>query len=216
MSCRIRSYAPDDRDAVRAICCDTGCMGRPVEALFGDRRAFADFFTRYYTDFEPDGCLVAEDDGHVVGYLIACRRPRRYRWRQPLIVAASGLRIAFGLLRGRYDRKDRRFLRWFVCRSFRETPRRPRDAAHFHINLLPGWRDGKAGRKLVFGFLRALERSGVPRVYGQIQTYEDRRPARVFERYGFHLFDRRRVTKFEPLGQEGVYVSTFVKELRAA
>jgi len=43
-------------------------MGDPVDRLFTDRQLFADFFTRYYTDCEPENCVVAEADGKIVGY----------------------------------------------------------------------------------------------------------------------------------------------------
>lgn len=54
MSLKVRPYLPSDRQAVRSICCETGFMGNPIDPVFTDRDAFADFFTRYYTDYEPD------------------------------------------------------------------------------------------------------------------------------------------------------------------
>ena len=58
MSLKIRPYSPSDRQAIRSICCDTGFMGNPIDPVYIDREAFADFFTRYYTDFEPENALV--------------------------------------------------------------------------------------------------------------------------------------------------------------
>jgi GNAT superfamily N-acetyltransferase len=187
-------------------------MGDPVDPLFSDRDAFADFFTRYYTDWEPEHCMVAEDEGRVVGYLIASTRWRRYMCLQPLLVLFATLpKVIWRALTLRYNRQDVRFLAWFVCRAARETPRAPSKAAHFHINLLPAWRNTSAGRKLIFTFVDACEASGVKGVYGQIQTYEKRRPASVFERYGFEVLDKKRVTKFDHLHGDPVYVATVYK-----
>ncbi|NQT93184.1 MAG: hypothetical protein HQ559_10520 [Lentisphaerae bacterium] len=53
---------------------------------------------------------------------------------------------------------------------------------------------------------------GVRRIYGQLQSQGDRRPPKVFERYGYKMIDRRRVTKFERFVDQDVYVSTFFKD----
>jgi hypothetical protein len=189
-------------------------MGDPVDPLFADREVFADFLTRYYTDWEPESALVAEAEGRVVGYLTGCTRYRRYPLIQGLLLTAVVLpKVLRRLCAGRYGPQSKRFLRWFLFNAARETPRAPSRAAHFHINILPKWRAREVGRRLISGFVRALAERNVKRVYGQIQTYRDRRPAKVFERYGFKLFDEKRVSKFEPFGREGVYVSTFVQEL---
>ena len=66
---RIRAYRASDRAAVRSIVFATGFMGDPVDWLWGDPESFADLFTRYYTDREPESLFVAERDRTVVGYL---------------------------------------------------------------------------------------------------------------------------------------------------
>ena len=48
---------------MRHVCCETAVDGGSVEPLFPDRDAYADFFTRYYTDFEPETAFVAETVG---------------------------------------------------------------------------------------------------------------------------------------------------------
>jgi hypothetical protein len=188
-------------------------MGNPIEPLFTDRDAFADFFTRYYTDIEKKNCLVAEDGGRVVGYLTGCLRYRFYPLAQSVLIGGITMpKVLFRAFSGRYDKRNFRFLKWFVFKSGHETPQHPRQSAHFHVNFLPEWRDGKVTRRIIFKFLRSLSQRRVKKVYGQIQTYGDARPAKVFERYGFELFDRRRITRFEHLNDREVYVSTFVRE----
>ena len=41
-SVTIRSYRRADRQTIRQICCDTGFLGKPVDAIFQDRELFAD------------------------------------------------------------------------------------------------------------------------------------------------------------------------------
>jgi len=74
----IRPYAPRDRDAVRHLCCETADRGEPLERFFGDREAFADLVTGYYTDHEPQSVWVAEHAGQVIGYLTGCLDTRRH------------------------------------------------------------------------------------------------------------------------------------------
>lgn len=210
----IRGYRSDDRPAVRKICCDAGFMGNPVDRLFSDRETFADFFTSYYTDFEPRNAIVAEYGGAVVGYILCCMHHRRFPWIQAWIVARSLPRIIFRMLSGKHNRNDWNFLRWFLVRSLRGTPSAPRQSAHFHINISAEHRNTGTGWRLFRYFLKHLEERGIENVYGQIQTFEDRRPDRVFERFGFRLFDRRTVTKFEPFGLGKVYVSTFTRAIQ--
>lgn len=50
MPCAIHPYERGDRDTVRRICCETGFQGSPVDPFFGGREAFADYFTRHYTE----------------------------------------------------------------------------------------------------------------------------------------------------------------------
>lgn len=220
MLCTVRPYHPHDRDAVRRICADTGCMGTPIDPVFSDRDVFADYLTRYYTDWEPENCSVAVDEhsGEVVGYLLGCQRPRWNRF----IAASLGVGVIFpkGLWRlatFQYNRASLRFLRWIATKAGDETPPAPDHAAHFHINLLPAYRNGEATRRLIFPFVEKVARDGRLRgVYGQMQVRDDRRTARLFERYGFEIIARRRITKFDHLTTEPIYLATIFREFGRA
>lgn len=210
--CRTRLFRPSDREAVRRICCETGFMGSPVDPLYSDREAFADFFTAYYTDYEPEHCLVAESqDGEVVGYLATSTRSRGYTWRQAWVVVRNIPFVVWKIATGRYRKGDFLFLHWLLLKAGPQTPRAPKRAAHFHINILPGWR-GVAGRPLLSTFLRSIPKWRIRRVYGQMQVYGARRHAALFERFGFTLYDQREVTKFERFGVRGVKVATLVRD----
>ena len=50
----IRPYRPADRETVREICRRTAYRNLGYAAVFEDGELFADYWTRYYTDFEPE------------------------------------------------------------------------------------------------------------------------------------------------------------------
>lgn len=75
----IRKYKPEDRGAIRKICCDTAFMGKPAEEFFDDRELLADVVSSYYTDFEPESTFIAEAEGRVVGYLTGCKDTKKQK-----------------------------------------------------------------------------------------------------------------------------------------
>jgi GNAT superfamily N-acetyltransferase len=214
MSYAIRPYSPADRESVRYICCETGFSGKPIDPVFADREIFADFLTRYYTDWEPESSWVVEHENEVVGYLIGCTRFHYHRFIQALILPAFVIPKAISrLIRGRYDRQSRAFLQWCCTKALKEIPSKPKHAGHFHFNILPEHRNSGQGRRLVLIFSAWAKKRGNQRIYGQIQTKDDRRTERAFQRHGFKTWERREISKFREFNDETVYVSTVVKEL---
>jgi len=210
----IRPYSPADREAVRHICCETGFSGDPIDPLFSDRDVFADFFTRYYTDWEPESSFVTETENGVAGYLLGCLRFRYHSLvNTGLLAGVIAPKTAMRLLLGRYDAQSRAFLTWCCFKGWKETPKAPADAGHFHFNLLPEYRNTGAGRRMLLEFEKIAAQRGVKRIYGQIQTFDDRRPEHVFLRFGYWLLDRKEISRFRSFHDRTVYVSTFVKDL---
>lgn len=213
MNTVIRPYSPLDRVAIRHICCETGFQGDPVDPLFCDRDVFADFFTRYYTDWEPESAFVAEVNGEVVGYLTCCLRYQYHTFAEKWIILSVVPKIIWRWITGQYNEQSKAFLKWCVFQGSRQTPTAPKQSAHFHFNLLPAYRNAGVGIRLFKTFMKYIEENQAQRVYGQIQTFDDRRPHKVFEHFGFHEMDRREITKFRAFHDKKVYVSTMVREL---
>jgi GNAT superfamily N-acetyltransferase len=116
-------------------------------------------------------------------------------------------------LAGRYHRSTRRYLHWMVLRGWRETPKAPPDAAHFHFNVLPGGRGNGGAREMVERFLDRLRSRNVKRVYGQMTVQPHRRGPAVFERLGWRVTDYRPLSKFNDV-DDGIYrVATIVRDL---
>jgi hypothetical protein len=210
----IRSYRASDRQAVRRLCCETGFLGEPIDPVYEDRELFADFLTSYYTDKEPESSFILEVDGEIRGYLLGSRKPLRnqlYAFWQNISLFLKMLGRYF-----RYNGRSRRFIRWTVTNGWREVPARPRRVPHFHINLLADARKMSTTRALMSAYLSYLYRCGEKRVYGQIVTFESRRGEKMFERYGFNVMNRAKITKYKALYPESVYLSTVVKNLETA
>jgi len=213
MSFRVRPYQEADRPFVRRICGDTGFLGNPIEPIFQDRELFNDFLTSPYTDAEPECCFVLEnEEGHIEGYLTASKNVAKHDAyvRSQFL---NWLGRAVGGFLFFYNNASRKYLLWLLLRGWRETPQKPKEAAHFHVNLLPSVRSVEAVRTLIDAFLRVMAESGVRCVYGQIVTRGDRRGERMFARYGFRVTDRKEVTKFRQHSKERVFLCTVVKDL---
>lgn len=168
----IRKYELRDRSSVREICRRTAFRNRGSDAVFEDRELFADYWTRYYTDFEPGSAFVAERNGKVVAYLLGALDSRRFirimAWR---IVPVIALRLAWRFSIGRYRQpRSRRFLRWLVTRSWREAPRVPirRFPAHFHVDILPEHYHQGLLSRLAFEFLDYAQQRGCSRLHLQL------------------------------------------------
>jgi RimJ/RimL family protein N-acetyltransferase len=182
----LRPYEPGDRARVRRICFDTGYMGEP-EWQWRDPESFADLYTSYYTDAEPQSAIVAERAGVVEGYLLGCLDSRR---------AWSEASIFVRLLRRRWIAVRPSTAR-FVWRSFADVGRdrllgRPppepvhddRWPAHLHIDLLPGIRGRGVGAAMLRVWLARLDDAGVAGCHVQTLA-ENVRAVAAFESVGF-------------------------------
>jgi ribosomal protein S18 acetylase RimI-like enzyme len=199
----IRAYEPRDRAAVRAICHLTGFMGDPVDWLWRDRESFADVFTGYWTDREPESALVVEtnhddagDSCKVIGYLLGCvdtravpslvttiwpHLCRRALAFQPgtagVLWRALGDVIIDILLERKLPTENLLDDRW---------------PSHLHIDLLPEARGHGVGRELVTLHLERLRSLGSPGCH--LQTIRENKAAvAFFESVGFHLHGESRL-----------------------
>lgn len=210
----VRPYEPRDREVVRWLCCQTGFLGKPIDPVFEDRELFADYLTAYYTDVEPESCFVLEQDGTVKGYLLGSRRPLR----QQVHSFFHNLRLfATGMLRyPRYNRATREFIHWILRNSWREVPAAPRRTAHFHFNVLPEAQSFAGTHVMMNAYFDYLRGKGEKAVFGQMVTFESRRGARVLERFGFHVLEKREITKWRNKYPEPVYLTTAIKHFEPA
>jgi hypothetical protein len=211
----IRPCRPADRAAIRAICADTGFLGRPIDPVFEDRELFADYLTSYYTDAEPESTFVCEIDGEVKGYVMGSRFPAKKERFETRIMPGLVLRGAWRYFTRPYNAATRRYVKWLLTRARHEVPFTPPAMPHFHFNMLPEARTVATTRAIIDMFLEYLRGCGEKEVYGQVVAFETRRGARLFERYGFKVVDEREVTKYRDLDPRKVFLFTIIKDLVA-
>jgi hypothetical protein len=208
---QVRAYQHPDREAVRALCCDTGFLGKPIDPVFEDRELFADFLTGYYLKHEPDSAFVVLAEGSVKGYLLGSRNPLKHQICSLTQNLIQALRMP-GRYR-RYNAQSRRFIKWIISKAWHEVPAAPRTIGHFHINLLPEIRSIAVCRQLLETYFRFLHDNRVKHVHAQMVTFDGRRGFKLFERYGFRVLNQSEITKYRQFIDQPVYLCTIVKEL---
>jgi len=207
----IRKLQPGDRARIRELCCDTGFLGNPIDPVFEDRELFADYLTAYYTDWEPQSSFVLLMNGELRGYLLGSRWPFRqqcYAFYQNLSLFLRGMFRYRG-----YNEASKKFVKWILRTAWREVPAAPRRTPHFHFNVLPDARQLATTRAMTDAYLQYLHACGEKRVYGQVVVFEDRRGAKIFERYGFKVVNKSEITKYRDVHPHPVYLCTVVKDL---
>lgn len=188
----IRPYEPRDRAQVRHICYVTGYMGDAIDWQWRDSESFADLFTSYYTDAEPESALVAELDGVVAGYLLGCVDSRR-AWNPAKIFARHVVHRGIAFKPGTAG---------FVWRSFgdivvdglsRRLPPMPvhdeRWPAHLHIDMLYAIRGRGVGAALMRRWLDKLRQMDVAGCH--LETWGENEGAiTFFEAMGFEKWGK--------------------------
>ncbi len=207
----IRSFKKDDRGPLRKLCADTAFMGEPVERFFPDRELFADWASAYYTDYEPESIFVAEYEGSLCGYIMGSKDEPRYRR-----VSAELSRLFLKRTLGRFlfGPSSRNLLlslaKSFVAGEFKRPDFSRYYPAHLHINVDKAFRNAGAGSMLMSEFEDYLLGA---KVRGARLATISARANRFFQKQGFGLLYRRRVTYFDSLTPEEVYLSMYGKLL---
>lgn len=180
----IRLFKPSDRPEVRALCHRTGYMGEPATFFWRHEESFADIWTAYYTDQEPESLFVAVLDNQVVGYLSGCEDSRLTPSTTKAVVR-SVVRHALLFRPGTAGFLWRELVNSVYQRG---TPSveldDPRWPSHLHINLAPEARRFGVGRSLMKAWFERLAQVGSPGCH-LCTWFENTHAIRFFEHMGF-------------------------------
>jgi ribosomal protein S18 acetylase RimI-like enzyme len=183
----IRPYEPADRPEIRRICYETGFMGAPSDWYWRDFKSFADIWTGYYTDREPESTFVAVQEGKVLGYLLGCVDTRRAPSDAANILNQTFKR--FLLVRS----GTAGYLWRTIADLLRGTPIPSHEVdlelypSHLHIDLLPEARGSGAGSALMHAWFDRLAKVRSPGCHlGTLG--ENTNGIAFFERMGFRRF----------------------------
>ncbi|MCL0063268.1 hypothetical protein M1N70_00500 [Peptococcaceae bacterium] len=184
---------------MRKICAATAVMGESIELFFNNSEFFVDFFTSYYTDVEPQSAFVVEYDGRVVGYLLGCTNVKKYLLYQFMMFWKLILKVLKGICLKKYNKNCIKFFWWLMWKSWREIPCAPMSGAHFHFNILKGYRGISTTKRLVEAYVTYLKEKhpNIKIVWGQMEVFENRRMPAVFERFGWKLYDKVPFSKYK-------------------
>ena len=192
----IRKFEQRDRSSVRRICAGTALMGEPGSAFFDDDEVLADALSLYFTDHEPQSCLVAEDSGRVVGYLFGAINEKS-------VERAFSRKILFPLLvktltRGVFfRRKNLVFFFYFLMSAAKGEFTSPDFSKEYpatlHINIEKEYRAIGIGAMLISAYLGYLKGLGVAGVH--FATVSEK-AGTFFAGQGFSLLSRGRRTYF--------------------
>jgi GNAT superfamily N-acetyltransferase len=199
-TCFIRPYQPADRPAVRRICIATAWMGQPDDKHIPDDWLWAEYWTRYFTDREPQHTWVVQrcNDNEIVGYLTGTSDMRRFGRFVPFLLPGIILRvIRKRLMRYQPARKAlMAFLRSFARGELELPPRVEKEyPATFHFNLLPDARRQGLGRRLFRTFRERMKSLSVPGIHAETLS-PNRSVAAFLRNAGFRLLNVRPINTF--------------------
>lgn len=206
----IEKLQPRDRQYIRKICCDTGYAGEDISPHIDDSEMFADFWTIYYTDYEPYSGFVARVGGETVGYLNGCLDSHFYNH----IMATKILPLLLKkCLWGNYrmGKKTALFVKGMLGELQKGNIYPPLDLypAHLHINIAAPYRRIGIGEALISSYLAYLRDKGVPGVHLGT-TNLNYSAVTFYEKLGFELFSRTENNTFK---DRKAYSLTYVKNL---
>lgn len=209
----IRPYREIYKAQVRNIAIDTAFMGEPGGIFWDDSEILADCLTGYYLQFEPESTFVAGSSDKIIGYLLGCTDTKRYNRifnRQILpriilnslcggaLLKANSLRFAYhsliSLARGEFKRPD----------FSQEFP------AHLHINIETQFRAKGIGTRLMEVFFNYIKDKSIKGI--QAWTFSKRGNS-LFKNLDFKLVYKQRVTYFDYLLQDQLFLSCWGKKL---
>ena len=181
----IRAYRSGDREQVREIAWQTAFLGKPADSFFSGKKFLQDALTCYFTDHEPESCLVAQQEGVVRGYLLGTVDAARMAGVFNRTVA---LRLALQFFLGglAFRPKNARLMFKLAASFFKGEFRGehfPGYPATLHINMEESFRGGGAGSALVDAFLEYLRQKSANGVY--LCTMSE--AGGFFEKKGFSL-----------------------------
>lgn len=210
----IRKYCPEDRKAIRTLCCDTAYFGEPCEFFFPDRELLANLTMSYYIDYESEHTWVAEYEGRIVGYIAACFDETIYSRIMSLKIVPISLMQAL-IKRKIWSKKTCRLIVHNLKSFFlKETNLLEIDhrkfPVHIHQNIKQGFRDRGIGSRLLIALFDEVEKRKLPGI--RFRALRQEPQFLFFEKYGFRRIDCKRIKTWEAwLKKKPLYLMEYGK-----
>jgi len=218
IDCFIRPLRRSDRRAVRDICVATAWLGGPGRGHIPDDWIWAEFWTRYFTDREPQNSLAlcGAGDGRVVGYLMGASDVRRFERYVPFLIPGIILRAIHKRLLRRTETQAAvvAMLKSIACGEMSIPPALARDyPATMHIDLLDEARGRRYGAKLYELFAERMRSLGVAGIHAQTLSV-NKAISHFCRNAGFTLAAKRPIGAFDHVETEPIEILTWTRPLR--
>ena len=213
----IRPYRRGDRAAVREICAKCSWLGEYEPDRIIDDWIWAEYWTRYFTDREPQHTWVVERtaDGAVVGYLTGTADASRVEHYAPRVLPG----IVWRVIRKRLMRKaaSRRAIISMLRSLLRGELSLPRAVRHefpatCHMNILPEARRRGLGSRMHKLFTERMKSLGVRGVHGHPMSINPVMPGFLSAR-GYRMIDSHPLTAFAFAEPRAIDLQTWVRVL---
>lgn len=211
----VRALRAEDRVPVGAIFAATQLLGEPLPFVLDGAERYTSFaLDWYFAEGMADGAVAVDGSGVIVGYCLVCCAPERHRrW-----LTCRTVRLTAGVIgdvaRGRVGPRSRRYYRARLRDAARLGLSRhaTAGAAHAHVNVLPGLRDGSVARRLRDHVDERCRHAGMKTWYGEVNARPGRRVAGL-ERVGGSVIDRHPNHTFSALLGEPIVRLTMVRRV---
>ena len=213
----IRLYRPGDRAAVRDICAKCSWLGSYEPDRIIDDWIWAEYWTRYFTDGEPQHTWVVErtSDGAVVGYLSGTADVSRVEHYTPRLLPGIVWRvIRKRLLRRAAGRRAIISMLRSLLRGELSLPRvvRREFPATCHMNILPEARGRGLGSRMHKLFMERMKSLGVRGVHAHPMSINPVMPGFLSAR-GFTMVDSHPLTAFAFADPQAIDLQTWVRAI---
>jgi GNAT superfamily N-acetyltransferase len=213
----VRPYSAGDRRALRETCVATAWLGAPAPEKIPDGLLWADLFTRYFTDREPEHIWVVEGtaDLKISGYLTGTQdvgRVERYLLRSlPRLLARLATSAA---VRDANKRNILRAMFGSLLKGELVPPLKVRAEfpARFQLSLGEEARGRGIGPLLLHPFLTRLSALGVRGVHTQTLSLNEA-AFRFLRRGGFQLVASWPLSAFAETEARKIDLLTWVRPL---
>ncbi len=198
---------------MREACIETVWLGAPRPELIPDEKLWADVFTSYFTDHEPQhSWVVSSPDHHIGGYLLGTRDVQRFERDQLRRIPRALLSLRFlrdAKKRELYSAYLNALMRFELVSPLKVRAEFP---ARFFFTVREEARDRGMGPRLFEPFLGAMQQLGVPGVHTQTLNLNEA-AFRFLRRAGFQLVSSWQLSSLAPILATNVELLTWVRPI---
>ena len=190
---QIRPLLPGDSLDVRCIVRASIVLGRPINLEYADLVSYERLCIDWYLTEGRSHVRVVEQDGEIIGCLLACLDQTAYDTWFRRRAARWATRAFHRLVTGRLRGDARRFVALRIRDGFsaRQAVPLPPFPAHARLYIAGEPESGDVRRRLVTAMDDMVEAAGLPGWCGRIDV-PDGQSTQVLERDGFRVVNRTR------------------------